>query len=390
MAKTRSSKRKKRSSKKRSSSSGGAAAAAMNENKRDHDDAFLEEAIKLAAAETDVSIEAITLLNNDILGNVSSFLMCKDLFHLSLTSKQMTAAIEAVALDLVGAANVRYGGDDNTLSALGKMNILFESPLEFTDLLGDNLGYLRGDKACVYSSNPNRLHTPRFIDAMNMQHGGDWDGWDGENCTAICTDHVMTSGRHYAKFTVTSRDLLGEPDWRYFYCRLGIMRPIGADLRKVPCSSWCPMNDQLLFRSRADESFADYLKNTGATAWGEGDVHCCLYYDFQGTCEWSNWNSEVDGVHTDLDWDGMLGCTFLHDTREYGLLLDLDEGTLSMYGDDDKYLGVMMHGLTGEYCWVASILAQAHGRPEQQNVRIERAPVPLEVEQDLSSDFVCV
>lgn len=71
----------------------------------------------------------------------------------------------------------------------------------------------------------------------------------------------------------------------------------------------------------------------------------------------------------------MLGCTFLHDTREYGLLLDLDAGTLSMYKDDER-LGVMMRGLTGEYCWVASILAQAHGRPHQQNVRIERAPVP--------------
>lgn len=387
MAKTRSSKRKKRSPKKRSSSSGGAVAAAMNENKRDQDDEILEEAMELAAAEFRASIGAITLLNNDILGSVSSFLMCDDLFRLSLTCKQMTAAIEAVALDLVGAANVRYGGDDNKLSALEQMNLLLQSPLEFTDLLGDNIGYLCGDMACVSSSNPNRLHTPRFIDAMNMQYGGDWDGWDGENCTAICTNHVMTSGRHYAKFTVTSRDLLGESDWRYFYCRLGIMRPIGADFRKVPWSSWCPMNDQLLFRSRADESFADYLKNAYATAWGEGDVHCCLYYDFLGTCEWTNWNSEVNGVHTGLDWDGMLGCTFLRDTREYGLLLDLDEGTLSMYVDDE-FVGVMMHGLTGEYCWVASILAQAHGRPEQQNVRIERAPVPLEVERDLSADLV--
>jgi hypothetical protein len=53
----------------------------------------------------------------------------------------------------------------------------------------------------------------------------------------------------------------------------------------------------------------------------------------------------------------------------------LDAGTLSMY-EDDRCLGVMMRGLTGEYCWVANILAQAHGTPDEQNVRIKRAPVP--------------
>ena len=355
----------------------GVAVATMYKSEGDdaHAAADKEEEGALAS----LPFEAINLLNNDVLGGVSSFLECKDMFHLSLTCKQMTAAIEAVALEMIGAAKVRYGGDD-TLSALEKVKLLLESPIEFTDLLGNNIGYLRGDKACAYSYNPNSLHTPHYIMFKTMADG-DWDGWEGQNCTALCTDYVMTSGRHYAKFTVSSLDDWCEEYWRYFYCRLGIMRPIGVDLRRVPWNSWDPMNDQLLFGLSRDESFADYLKRTGACAWGEGDIHCCFYYDFDGSCEWSNWNSKVDGITTDLSWDGRLGCTSLHGgTREYGLLLDLDAGTLSMYEGnrygEDKFLGVMMSGLTGEYCWVASILAQAHGTPHQQNVRIERAPVP--------------
>lgn len=40
---------------------------------------------------------------------------------------------------------------------------------------------------------------------------------------------------------------------------------------------------------------------------------------------------------------------------ELGLLLDLDEGTLSVYKNGTR-LGVMMRSHTGEYCWVANML----------------------------------
>jgi len=53
----------------------------------------------------------------------------------------------------------------------------------------------------------------------------------------------------------------------------------------------------------------------------------------------------------------------------------LDEGTLSVYKNGVR-LGTMMSGLSGEYTWVMQIIAQANGRPDQQNVRIERAPLP--------------
>lgn len=145
------------------------------------DDAILEKATKRAAAEKKrvdddscnsimscssiLSHEVIILLSNDVLGSISSFLASKDLFNLSLTCKKMTGAIEEVALQMISAAQVRYGGEEEDISELKKMHLLLRSPIEFTDLLGENLGYLRGDKACVYSSNPNRLHTPYYIDA---------------------------------------------------------------------------------------------------------------------------------------------------------------------------------------------------------------------------------
>ncbi len=45
--------------------------------------------------------------------------------------------------------------------------------------------------------------------------------------------------------------------------------------------------------------------------------------------------------------------------------------------------------ITGEYCWVANILAQAHGRPDEQNVRIERAPVPSSWWYDIEAGSSC-
>ena len=51
-----------------------------------------------------------------------------------------------------------------------------------------------------------------------------------------------------------------------------------------------------------------------------------------------------------------------------GMLLDLDEGTLSVYKNGRK-LGVMKRGLAGHYCWVVAFL------PGRQ-VTIKRGPVP--------------
>ena len=53
---------------------------------------------------------------------------------------------------------------------------------------------------------------------------------------------------------------------------------------------------------------------------------------------------------------------------ELGLLLDLDEGTLSIY-KNGRRLGVMMRGLAGPYCWVVSITGS-------EEVTIKRGTIP--------------
>jgi hypothetical protein len=50
-----------------------------------------------------------------------------------------------------------------------------------------------------------------------------------------------------------------------------------------------------------------------------------------------------------------------------GLLLDLDEGTLSVY-KNGRRLGTMKDGLSGEYCWLMSI----QGASNSTAVQIKR------------------
>jgi hypothetical protein len=55
-----------------------------------------------------------------------------------------------------------------------------------------------------------------------------------------------------------------------------------------------------------------------------------------------------------------------------GLLLDLDKGTLSVY-KNGRLLGVMKHGLDGEYCWAVDIYC---GLECGSCVKIERGDIP--------------
>ena len=299
-----------------------------------------------------------SIINNDMLEKIASFVDCKDLVSLSLTSKQLSSSVEEVAVRMINSSDVRYGGDDKEdLSVIQELNYLRCAPIEFTDLLGDRIGHVGGDKACVYSSNPNRLHSPFYIGNVTMEGLG--MDWEGSEQTAICGHYVMRRGKHYAKFTISTCDPINI--FRYVYCRIGIMRPISSGLKSPFWTQFSPLHTPW---------FNDFLAER-TDAWGE-DKHCCLYYDFKGTCEWSNWARNSSDKHEDR-WDGMRGFS-IYD-GELGLLLDLDEGTLTVYKDGTR-LGVMMNGLSGEYTWVVEITAQANGNPDEQNVRIERAPIP--------------
>ena len=87
-----------------------------------------------------------------------------------------------------------------------------------------------------------------------------------------------------------------------------------------------------------------------------------MYNTFDGCCYSHDWG---EGEFVRETWDGMED---LSGSYTIGMLLDLDEGTLSVYKNGRK-LGVMKRGLAGQYCWVVTLL------PGRQ-VTIKRGPVP--------------
>jgi len=117
----------------------------------------------------------------------------------------------------------------------------------------------------------------------------------------------------------------------------------------------------------------DFLKEK-TNDWEHSNVHYCHYSPFQGKCQWGDW----DGAEMDeKQWvGGVRGHSFL-DNGQVGLLLDLDEGTLSVYINGESK-GVMKENLSGPYCWTVTLRAMCsmHTTPNAQHVGIERLPLP--------------
>ena len=80
-----------------------------------------------------------------------------------------------------------------------------------------------------------------------------------------------------------------------------------------------------------------------------------------------------DSTHTpgSSAWTGMQPTKKQRD--RIGLLLDLEEGTLTVYKNDQR-LGVMASGLWGEYCWAAG-LRQQYGQMGS-SIRISAGQMP--------------
>ena len=70
-------------------------------------------------------------------------------------------------------------------------------------------------------------------------------------------------------------------------------------------------------------------------------------------------------------WEGMQGA---EQGDRIGMLLDLDQGSMTVYKNDER-LGVMATGLSGEYCWAVS-LHNRHADAEPSGARIEALGLP--------------
>ena len=107
--------------------------------------------------------------------------------------------------------------------------------------------------------------------------------------------------------------------------------------------------------------------------WGDSNVNGCQYSFTNGLCYWSDWELIEQSEAARKTWEGQEGLSSATQAGNgtLGLLLDLDEGTLSVY-KNGRRLGTMMSGLSGEYCWVVT----RYTRDDEFSIR--RANIPVD------------
>ncbi|EJK51475.1 hypothetical protein THAOC_29344, partial [Thalassiosira oceanica] len=81
--------------------------------------------------------------------------------------------------------------------------------------------------------------------------------------------------------------------------------------------------------------------------WGDSNVHACDYNCDDGKMNWTDW----EDYEIDNEWEGMESCP---SGNTVGMLLNLDEGTLTVY-KNNRRLGVIKDGLSGSYCWYIEV-----------------------------------
>ena len=207
--------------------------------------------------------------------------------------------------------------EDNWLCNYNYLKSL-RTPLTFDHLVG-NIDYVGGNKSHV---------------TCNVRLG----------LATAFSNNIMMAGKHYVSFEAhNSRS----SDSLY----IGVMRPGEA----MQSSKYIPLLP----------SFYEHFTQREGSRQYNNTVNCCMYSSLNGYCFSHAWGEGK--IPYKKDWDGMEG---ISGSFEIGMLLDLDEGTLSVYNSGRK-LGVMKRGLAGHYCWVVSLLSSG------SRVIIKRGTVPL-------------
>jgi hypothetical protein len=271
------------------------------------------------------------MFNLDVLLSITPYLESRELVNLALTCGCLGLAPEYHSWSLVEEVSrelltksvtkeeddciIRYqcpngcGEGESWIGLLHELDLL-RSPLTFDQLVGDRnrnrLEYVNRDRSCITSSNSDEI-------SMDLLE----DTWTGTPQTAICSDHIMRSGKHYATFTFTGSG-------RFCYFFPGIVRPMKG-LDEVGLTS---------FAFWWNEGY-DYFLAENNGRWGESNVNFCMYSTYSGECMWGDWRTPH---RRGVGWNGM--CGFELEDGKIGLLLDLDEGVLAVY-KDGRRLGVM-------------------------------------------------
>ena len=122
---------------------------------------------------------------------------------------------------------------------------------------------------------------------------------------------------------------------------------------KAVMRAGCHYAQFTMVSSRADSMFFGVIR-PGWDVEGGQDA-----YTVDGHCFYSTWDGhcypESAGHHWEGDWQGAR-----EEGDRIGMLLDLDQGTMTVYKNDER-LGVMATGLSGEYSWAVALYGQGAG-----------------------------
>ena len=287
---------------------------------------------------------SVLLFNSDTLSKIISYIPSVDVLNLAITCKRfgisddgehslieesVRIAVQDIATEEQLAALPHYDGE-SSLADYHYLQLL-RKPLTFDQLVGAEY---------VISGTKNLVQ----IDGRLSAWGGGW-------ATAF-SNNIMRAGKHYVSFMPYSNSFL----------LVGVMRPGQAN----QIARGRPYN-QIARGLPYTKQFYHNFSQSNSRDQHNNDVQCCLYNRDTGNCLLSSWPVDSSNTRTySIErWEGM---ETTPTSRKIGMLLDLDEGTLSVYRNKRK-LGVMKSGLAGTYCWVVSM-------HKSTQVSIKRGTIP--------------
>ena len=268
-------------------------------------------------------------LDNDLLVQCASYLDAEGLAQLGRTSPRFGIPQAGQQRSLANQAahqQFQQSATDEEISRLPKYENesdialfreleLLRQPLCFDELVAGGFGG-RSHQEC----------------AASVTHlGGGWS-------TAM-SGHVMRGGRHYAAFTIASDQYIAN-------IYVGVIRPVSLTDGIALYADWEGRVNPVLVFENNKPAVAEKLRSQRTTKWGDNTIHCCSYC-CAGYRECTNWDNETEYA----DWQGRES---LRGSGTVGMLLDLDEGILSVF-KNGRRLGVMKEGLGGEYRWFVTV-----------------------------------
>ena len=311
----------------------------------------LDERCTVLRGDEDLPESILLSFDEDSLASILSFLEPQDFASLAAICKRFGAKthqigdedvslIKKIAYKIYEGASTRekealplYQDGYSPFFLYNELNKL-RKPLMFDRLLG-YIEHAGRDKSTI---KPLSRHFMMKTPVAPIPMGESFRAF-----TAV-SDHVMRSGKHYVTFTCTDLGLESDqPLW------FGIVRPLEQ------------ITSNRLYFTPFCGRWVEGLRELQCPEWGESSIHSCVYEAINGQCKSTDWgfndneDEEIPDIPipdvTNEDWEGMQS---FERNGKIGLLLDYDEGTLTVYKDDIK-LGVMKEGLSGIYCWMVTV-----------------------------------